>query len=249
MAKKTKEKKRERRERRFLPLSTSSPLLVKVLGAVGAAAMGAGAWGQFGRPATPALEPMAYAWWILAAGAMLLGIAVWLGTSGEPALRVGDGGIAVEKGGLVRMAWRDVSSIGWDDVAKALIIAGKDEPGAELSVRVLLKSQPQAVARILKEATVRIKEQVDVSEEARELIPRADNDAGEVILLEPLQVVGKRCADSDKVIAYEPDGRVCPRCERVYHKAHVPSACTCGASLEALTARPAADLETESAPA
>jgi hypothetical protein len=27
---------------------------------------------------------------------------------------------------------------------------------------------------------------------------------------------------------------VCPRCDRVYHKAHVPEACACGASLEDL---------------
>ena len=58
--------------------------------------------------------------------------------------------------------------------------------------------------------------------------------AGEVIVLDPIQVVGKHCAASGKVIAYEPDARVCSRCERVYHKAHVPETCACGQSLENL---------------
>jgi hypothetical protein len=52
-------------------------------------------------------------------------------------------------------------------------------------------------------------------------------------------VVGKHCADSGTVIAYEPDARVCPRCERVYHKAHVPETCACGGSLEGLRAKAA----------
>src|SRR5580698_2186115 len=52
MAKKTKSartaKPRARRERRFEPQASARPGLVYVMGAVGAAAMGAGAWEQFG---------------------------------------------------------------------------------------------------------------------------------------------------------------------------------------------------------
>jgi len=57
-----------------------------------------------------------------------------------------------------------------------------------------------------------------------------------VLPLEPPQVVGKHCAASGKVISYEPDARVCPRCERVYHRASVPASCECGASLTELQA-------------
>src|SRR5439155_1157310 len=100
-----------------------------------------------------------------------------------------------------------------------------------MTISVKLGSQPQAVAWILKEARARIPDCVDVPEES-EAIPAASEDAGEVLAAEPPQVVGKHCAESGKVIAYEPDARVCPKCERVYHKAHVPNDCPCGASLE-----------------
>jgi hypothetical protein len=59
--------------------------------------------------------------------------------------------------------------------------------------------------------------------------------------LEALQVVGKRDAVSDKLISYEPDGRVCTRCERVYDKRSVPKKCRCGASLLALRGATADD--------
>jgi hypothetical protein len=55
----------------------------------------------------------------------------------------------------------------------------------------------------------------------------------------PLQLVGKRCAESDKIIAYEPDARVCTRCERVYHKTKVPKTCECGADIGHLRERKA----------
>src|ERR1700687_3369910 len=104
MAKKTKsakrDKPRERRERRFEPRATTNPRVVYAMGAVGAVAMGAGMWEQFGSLLREGVaEPLKVAPYILAAGAMLVGVAIWIGTSGEPALRVGDGGLVVEKGG------------------------------------------------------------------------------------------------------------------------------------------------------
>src|ERR1700727_1848332 len=110
MAKKTKsskrEKARERHERRFEPRPSAGPGAVYVAGAVGAIAMGAGAWGQFGalvHEGGP--PPLSFAPYILAAGALLVGGAIWIGTSGDPAIRVGDAGLAVEKGGVRRMPW------------------------------------------------------------------------------------------------------------------------------------------------
>ena len=44
-------------------------------------------------------------------------------------------------------------------------------------------------------------------------------------------VVGKKDAISGKLISYEPDARVCTRCERVYFKRSVPKRCKCGNSL------------------
>jgi hypothetical protein len=222
---------RERRERRFEPQASTKPALVYVLGALGAIAMGAGAWGQFGallREGGP--EPLKVAPYILAAGALLVGIAIWFGTSGEPALRVGDAGIAVEKGGLRRMPWYAVERIEWRDMA--VRAGGKDLMGNALTVIAPLATHGAAAAWIVKEGRQRIPAVVDVPEDVA--LPEARASAGETRPLEPPQVVGKHCAASGKVIAYEPDARVCPRCERVYHKAHVPAACECGGSLESL---------------
>jgi hypothetical protein len=232
MAKKTKPTKRgrlrERREQRFEPRASTSPALVYVLGGIGALAMGAGTWGEFGslvRETGP--EPFKYAPYVLAVGAVLVGIAIWVGTSGEPSLRVGDGGVAVERSGLRRMPWHAVERVTWAD--EALRVTGKDENGTSMTVVASLASHPQAAAWIVKEARERVPAAVDVSEDAT--LPSAREGAGVPLPLDPPQVVGKRCAASGKVIAYEPDARVCPRCERVYHKANVPDACECGASL------------------
>ncbi|MDP9150237.1 MAG: hypothetical protein M3O36_09895, partial [Myxococcota bacterium] len=234
MAEKTNAKKRDKRrprcERRFEPLARSSPALVYALGGAGAMLMGAGAWGQFGvLVREEALAPFPFAAYLLAGGAALVGIAVWIGTSGEPAVRVGDAGIAVEKGGVHRIPWYAVESIVWRE--QAVRVLGKDDLGAAMNVVVSLASQPQAGAWIVKEARERVPAVVDVPADATLPLARA---AGEVLPLEPPQVVGRHCAASGKVIAYEPDARVCERCERVYQKDHVPDVCACGASLAAL---------------
>jgi hypothetical protein len=235
MAKKTrgakKDKPRERRERRFEPRPSTNPVIVYLLGGFGALVMGAGAWAQF----APALvdlpenapEPLTYARYILVAGTLLVGAAIWIGTSGDPALRVGDGGVALEKSGVRRVPWYAIERIEWRD--EAVRITGKDDMGAALTIVVRAATHPLAATWIVKEARERIPSVVDVPGDAT--LPEARVDAGEALALEPPQVVGKHCAESGKVIAYEPDARVCPRCERVYHKAHAPDSCACGASL------------------
>jgi hypothetical protein len=223
--------KRERRERRFLPQSTGKPIHIKILGGLGAAVLGVGAWAQFGHALMKDdLPPYALAPWVLAGGAVLFGAAVWLGTSGESAMRVGAAGIAIEKGQLQRIPWSLVERITWDGEDELLRVRGADEAGKDSFVIVSARSHPQTVAWIVKEARDRIPKLVDVPDEALGL-PTPDPHAGQTIVLDAVQVVGKHCAESNKVIAYEPDARVCPKCERVYHKFYVPDDCACGASL------------------
>ncbi len=78
---------------------------------------------------------------------------------------------------------------------------------------------------------------IELTEGLKEEIGTPKDGEGRIVTLDPIQVVGKRCAESDKMIAYEPDARVCPRCERIYHKAHVPEECACGENLTALRAK------------
>jgi hypothetical protein len=240
MAKKTKgakkDKPRERRERRFEPRPSLNPLVVYLLGGVGAIVMGAGAWAQFGSALVDvpegAPEPLRFAQYILVVGTLLVGAAIWLGTSGDPALRVGDGGVAIEKGGVRRLPWYAIERIEWRE--EAVRVTGTDDLGTAITIVARATTHPQAAAWIAKEARERIPAVVDVPADAT--LPEPRGDAGEALALEPPQVVGKHCAASGKVIAYEPDARVCPRCERVYHKAHVPDSCACGASLVNLRA-------------
>jgi len=112
------------------------------------------------------------------------------------------------------------------------VVQGREEGEAELTIRTRLKSQPQAAAWIVKEARERVPDVVNVPEDAA--LPEAIDDASDVVPMDALQVVGRRCAESNKAIAYEPDARICTRCERVYHKDFLPKTCECGASLSQL---------------
>jgi hypothetical protein len=237
MAKKTKSAKaakaRPRRERRFEPRANAQPRVVYLLGAAGAALMGAGAWEQFGPLLSDgAPDPLKAAPYILAVGAALAGVAIWIGTSGEPVLRVGDSGLAIEKSGVRRMPWYAIERIEWRD--ETVRVTGKDDASVDMALNAPVASHPQAAAWIVKEARARVPAVVDVPADAA--LPAAIDEAGHSLPLEPPQVVGRHCAQSGKVISYEPDARVCPRCERVFHKAHVPEICACGASLSELRA-------------
>ncbi len=238
MVKPTKRKpgsKHKRWEKRFLPRSTTSSAVVYGIGGVGAIALGGGFWGQFGsylHKAPEAFEAWQYAPWLLAGGAIVTGIAIWIGTSGAASVRVGSGGVAEERGQGRRIAWWAIESITLQN--GALVVKGTGDTGDDEILTLSLVALPEAAALTLKEASVRVADKIKLSEEERERVPASSTSDGEPITPAPLQLVGKRCSKSDKVIAYEPDARVCPRCERVYRKDSVPRKCTCGASLEHL---------------
>lgn len=225
----------KRQERRFVAQSGQSGLLVRVLGGVGAALLGAGTWAYFYAQSFESEKLKPIPSYVIAAGAIVMGIALWLGTTSEPTLRVGDPGIGVEKGELRRMPWWSIAKIAWDSGARALQIVGKDEAGADFSFRVPVTTHADAAGWILREAHARIPKIVEVDDAILESLPGASSTHGTRVELEPLQVVGRKCAVTGKTISYEPDGQVCPRCERVYSKANVPHRCKCGNELRART--------------
>src|SRR5271154_3789563 len=149
MAKKSKSAKgqrpRARRELRFEPRSTASTSVVYALGALGALAMGVGAWGQFAASLSDsAPPPLAGAPYILFGGAAIVGLAIWMGTSGRAALRVGDAGIGVDKGSIRRMPWYGVEHVEWRD--ETVRVIGKDETGEPMTVLAPVAAYPQAAA-------------------------------------------------------------------------------------------------------
>lgn len=239
---KTSKKSVRREERRFISQASTSLILVAAFGALSALLLGAGLWGYFYATSFAADEKLAaLPQYLIAGGAVLAGVTVWLGTSSEPPLRVGAPGIALEKGEIARMPWWGVDKIAFDALALTVIAKGTDEAGSPLVIKVPVKVYPQGVGWVLKEALERIPKRVDIDESALGSLPGAANDAGEKLTLEPLQVVGRKCAATGKTISYEPDARVCTRCERVYLQEAVPKKCKCGNSLAHLRSEGASD--------
>lgn len=236
--KKAKKSGPKRTERRFVPVASTNPWIVRVLGAAGGLVLGAGLYAYFyasteghvfGPDAEDRLRSVPS--YLIAAGAVVMGITIWLGTSSEPPVRVGDPGIAVEKGEVRRMPWWLVEKITWQPGALALVVTGKDETMRDWTFKVPLASHPEAIGWIIAEAERRIRKRVDIEKGVLKKMPAASEHAGQKLELDALQVVGKKCAASGKVISYEPDARVCPQCERVYFKRSVPNKCKCGAAI------------------
>ena len=213
-----------RSERRFEPTASAMAVISTVAMSIGAVLVGAGTYAQWLR--TGDLGPHPAAPFLLAGGAaLLIGVALFGQRLAKP-LRVGDAGVALEKdpGEIERLEWRDVTRVLRSGGVLSL-------QGAGTTVSVPVAVHRAAAARIFSEASRRIPakvESVDGSD-----LGQPDSNAGEKLMLEPPQVAGQHCKQSDKLIAFEKDGRLCGRCGEVYHKDHVPSRClTCDAPLK-----------------
>ena len=228
----------KRSERRFVPVASTNPWIVRVLGAIGGLALGAGLYAYFyatGEGHTFAKDAeeniRQIPSYLIAGGAVIVGICIWLGTSSEAPIRVGDPGIALEKGETRRMPWWAVEKITWQPGTLCLVVTGRDEVAKDWTFKVPLASHPEAIGWILREARRRIPKKVSIEKGVLAKMPDAAPHAGTKLELEPLQVVGKKCAASGQTISYEPDARVCAQCERVYFKRSVPNKCKCGAAI------------------
>jgi hypothetical protein len=229
---------RKRRETRFFPQSNANPIVIRLIGGLGAVLLGAGAYEQLWATG----DPWKYTPHILAAGALAFAMSIWFGTSGDMILRVGDAGVGVARGEVRRIPWYAVTDVFFDPQLKSVSVKGKDEGGTNFRIDAKLKSQAQAAAWIVKEATARIPKVIEITGAGADEIPEA-HPSTDVMLLDDLQVVGRKDAVTGKTIAYEPDARVCKRCERVYYKKSVPKKCECGALLKDLREQADADEE------
>ncbi|RYZ05983.1 MAG: hypothetical protein EOO73_17710 [Myxococcales bacterium] len=215
--KKKKKAKRERKERRFSPEQTYASGAVVGVGMLGALAAGAGVWGQW-----ISEVPHSYAPFLFGGGAIALGASLWFGDAGAVPVRVGDAGIALERGTeLTRLAWCDLERV--EVSGKQLLAKGK---GATFSIPIA--AHPKAVAWILAEGTRRVPDVMNVKRTELAALPEPKDLDGELVPLEGVQVAGKHCAATNKPIAFERDARICPNCAQVYLKDAVPKKCvTC----------------------
>ncbi len=219
--KKKKSAKRKRKERRFVGEQTYASKVAVGVGMLGGLILGAGVYSRWVSD-----QPASYALYLVGVGALLLVGAMAFGDLGTLPVRVGDLGVAIERGNdLERIAWCDLERV-YAENGKLLLV------GTEGTTSIVLAAHPKAVARLMAEGTRRVPEVMDVKRSALEGLPALREDDGELLSVEGAQVAGRTCAESGKTIAFERDARLCPQCCEVYLKDRVPRKClTCGAEL------------------
>lgn len=209
--------KRDRKERRFTPESTNASRLAIIAGMAGSLALGAGVYGQWVRD-----EPLGYAGYLVAGGAVLLGGALFRTGADLGALRVGEAGIGLEKSNeLVRLFWCDIERLSLD--GGQLTVRGK-----QTTIAIPRAAFPKAIPVLLAEAGSRVPDVVKLSRAEIDAAGSTTESAGELVTVEELQVTGRHCKASGKPISFERDARLCPNCCEVYLKDQVPKKClTC----------------------
>jgi hypothetical protein len=208
---------RRRRERRFAPEQTHASLASVIVGMAGAGVLGAGVWAQWLSDQQHGFAP-----YLVAGGAVALAAGMWFGDAGAVPVRVGDAGVAIEKGAdVIRVAWCDIKTV---SVEKRNLIVR----GVEATLTIPLGAHPKAAAWVLAEGIRRLPDIIDVRPGVVDSLPEPKKHDGDMRLVEGFQVTGRHCAASDKPISFERDARICVNCGQVYHKNHVPVTCeTC----------------------
>jgi hypothetical protein len=215
-------------ERRLVAHGQRLNAVVLGVGGLSALMLGSGTYARWLSPA-----PAEWATAALAAGIAGSLYFAWQLTREGPAVRVGDAGVAIEKGSEVeRLLWCDMERIAVEE--NTLVLSGT---GPTLRVAVL--SHALAVSWILKEAAERLPKLIDVPPKFADDLPKPDAKDGAINHVASLQTTGRRCGKSRKVINYERDARLCPTCTQAYLKDEVPEVCvTCKLPLTGRTVVP-----------
>ena len=223
-----KKNKRILQERRLAATGQRLNPLATAIGFIGAGALGAGTYMRWLNP-----NPDNPATAVLVAGALCAGYFVWQLSREGLVVRVGDAGVALERGNEIeRLLWCDMERI---HVAEDNLVLS----GAGPTLSVGITTHARAVAWILKEAAQRLPKVIDVTPSFVDRCPKPESSDGVVGPILSLQTAGRRCATSRKVIRYERDARLCCGCTQVYLREDVPTNCaTCGKPLEGNLAVP-----------
>jgi hypothetical protein len=211
-----------RTERRYEPATSAFAIGTVLVFSLGAVALGAGVYAQWLRGGDSGPHPWSL-YFLVTGAVLLLAVALFGQTTARP-LRVGDGGVAIEREDAIeRIPWCDVSR---------LLVSGDavTVQGDGITISIPRGVHAQAAARVVREAKERIPEKVD----AEASVPAVEGavEPGP-IALEPPQIAGRACKGSGKVVSFEKDARFCGRCGELYHKTSVPDRClTCDARLK-----------------
>jgi hypothetical protein len=219
--KKKRKAPKERVERRFVPEATHTSRMAAGLGMLGSLVLGAGVYGQWVKE-----TPVSYASALVTLGAVGLGGGLWLGSASTFPVRVGDAGVAIERGSeMNRILWCEMTEIRLD---KGDLVVKAES----ISLAIPVGAHPRAAAYIIAEAERRLPKVVKVDEAGKRTIPLATQPGGEEVPVTGDQVAGRRCAATNKIISFERDARLCSNCAQVYYKDNVPKQClTCGAEV------------------
>lgn len=213
----------KRQEWRFDTGLNHMPLWVSLVGMAGCLALGAGCYGLW--ILSPAFEGAS---WIVAAGGVGLGVALWFGQPPETAVSVGDSGIAIENGrDTFRFRWFELKTVRVEGTR--LILESEKQ-----TLSFTLPANRNAASLLLKEAALRVPETLDVDAAITQSLPSPEEAKAEAQKgdLADDQLTGSRCAASKKTINLEEDARLCPRCGLIFHKEKLPAQCSgCQAAL------------------
>jgi hypothetical protein len=211
------------KERRFEAEPGSRANFQALIGGLGVTALGAASYATWMHDTPMAVGPYLF-------GAGIIGViaATMMGADDGMPIRVGDAGVAVERGGSQpeRIPWCEVDKVTLEGDDRIVVEAGKR--------RIVAGKGHHAGAAgwILKEAMARIPKRVAVSPEQTPGILAGTDDHGKVLSVEKMQLAGRRCKASNAIISFERDARSCKRCGEVYEKKHVPEKClTCEAAM------------------
>lgn len=211
------------KERRFEAEPGPRANLQALIGGLGVTALGAASYATWMKDAPMEIGPYLFGGGII--GVILASV---MGAEDGNPIRVGDAGVAVERGGEQpeRIPWCDIDKIALEgdrivvEAGKRRIVAPRDHHAG-------------AAAWILKEGLARIPKRVTVPAEQQPTILQGTDDHGKTLVVEKMQLAGRRCKASNAVISFERDARSCKRCGEVYEKKHVPERClTCEAPME-----------------
>ena len=186
-----------------------------------------------------ALGAATYATWVhdvpMEAGPYLFGVgiigviaATLMGTSDGLPIRVGDAGVAVERGGTQpeRIHWHEIDKVDLEGGDRVVV------EGANKRIVAPTAHHAGAAGWILKEAMARIPKRVKVPAEHTPSILTGTEEHGKTLAVEKMQLAGRRCKASNAIISFERDARSCKRCGEVYERKHVPEKClTCEAPM------------------